>query len=133
MKTVEIRDEPSEETCDKCGKPMVYKIGRFGKFLACSGFPDCRNTKPIVKDTGVGCPKCGKGQIVERRSKKGRLFFGCDRYPECDYVSWDKPVSKPCPDCGGLMVEKRSRGNVQWHCTVCGHDENAPEADEAAE
>lgn len=133
MKEVEIRDEPSDETCDKCGKPMVYKMGRFGKFLACSGFPDCRNTKPIVKDTGVGCPKCGKGQVVERRSKKGRLFYGCDRYPECDYVSWDKPVAKPCPDCGGLMVEKRSRGNVQWHCTVCGHDESAPDDSEAAD
>jgi DNA topoisomerase-1 len=133
MKEVEIRDEPSDVTCDKCGKPMVYKMGRFGKFLACSGFPECRNTKPIVKDTGVGCPKCGKGQVVERRSKKGRLFFGCDRYPECDYVSWDKPVSKPCPDCGGLMVEKRSRGNVQWHCTACGHSESAPDAEEAAE
>jgi len=133
MKEVEIRDEPSDETCDKCGKPMVYKMGRFGKFLACSGFPDCRNTKPIVKDTGVGCPKCGKGQVVERRSKKGRLFYGCDRYPECDYVSWDKPVAQACPDCGGLMVEKRSRGNVQWHCTVCGHDESAPDESEAAD
>lgn len=133
MKEVEIRDEPSDETCDKCGRPMVYKMGRFGKFLACSGFPDCRNTKPIVKDTGVGCPKCGKGQVVERRSKKGRLFYGCDRYPECDYVSWDKPVAKPCPDCGGVMVEKRSRGNVLWHCAACGHDEPAPEVDEAAE
>ncbi len=133
MKEVEIRDEPSDENCDKCGKPMVYKMGRFGKFLACSGFPDCRNTKPIVKDTGVGCPKCGKGQVVERRSKKGRLFYGCDRYPECDYVSWDKPVAQPCPDCGGLMVEKRSRGNVQWHCTVCGHDESAPDESEAAD
>ncbi|MBW5444586.1 type I DNA topoisomerase [Cohnella sp. CFH 77786] len=133
MKEVEIRDEPSGELCDKCGNPMVYKMGRFGKFLACSGFPECRNTKPIVKDTGVGCQKCGKGQIVERRSKKGRLFYGCDRYPECDYVSWDKPVAKPCPDCGGMMVEKRSRGNVTWHCTACAHDEPAPEADEAAE
>ncbi len=133
MKEVEIRDEPSDETCEKCGRPMVYKMGRFGKFLACSGFPDCRNTKPIVKETGVGCPKCGKGHIVERRSKKGRLFYGCDRYPECDYVSWDKPVAKPCPDCGGLMVEKRSRGNVQWHCTACGHSETAPDADETAE
>jgi len=133
MKEVEIRDEPSDETCDKCGRPMVYKMGRFGKFLACSGFPDCRNTKPIVKDTGVGCPKCGKGQVVERRSKKGRLFYGCDQYPACDYVSWDKPVAKPCPDCNGLMVEKRSRGNTQWHCTVCGHDEPAPEEGEAAD
>lgn len=133
MKEIEIRDEPSDEICDKCGSPMVYKMGRFGKFLACSGFPECRNTKPIVKDTGVGCPKCGKGQIVERRSKKGRLFYGCDRYPECDYVSWDKPVAKPCPDCGGMMIEKRSRGNVTWHCTACGHDESPPEADEASE
>jgi DNA topoisomerase I len=133
MKEVEIRDEPSDEVCDKCGSQMVYKMGRFGKFLACSGFPDCRNTKPIVKDTGVTCPKCAQGQVVERRSKKGRLFYGCDRYPECDHVSWDKPVAKPCPDCGGLMVEKRSRGNVIWHCTVCGHDENAPDTDEAAE
>lgn len=133
MKEVEIRDEPTGESCDKCGMPMVYKMGRFGKFLACSGFPDCRNTKPIVKDTGVGCPKCGKGQIVERRSKKGRLFYGCDRYPECEFVSWDKPVAKPCPDCGGMMVEKRSRGNVQWHCTACSHNEMAPDSDEAAE
>lgn len=130
MKEIEIRDEPSDETCDKCGKTMVYKMGRFGKFLACSGFPDCRNTKPIVKNTGVGCPKCGKGQIVERRSKKGRLFYGCDKYPECDFVSWDKPVAAPCPDCGGLMVEKRSRSQVQWHCKACGHLEAAPEAEE---
>jgi len=133
MKEVEIRDEPSDETCDKCGSPMVYKMGRFGKFLACSAFPECRNTKPIVKATGVACPKCGKGHIVERRSKKGRLFYGCDRYPECDFVSWDKPVPKPCPSCGGLMVEKRAKGNVNWHCTQCAHSEAAPEAEEAAE
>ncbi|TJY43200.1 type I DNA topoisomerase [Cohnella pontilimi] len=133
MKEIEIRDEPSDEVCEKCGSQMVYKMGRFGKFLACSGFPNCRNTKPIVKETGVTCPNCHEGHIVERRSKKGRLFYGCDRYPECDYVSWDKPVAKPCPDCGGMMVEKRSRGNVTWHCTVCGHDENAPESEEAAE
>ncbi|KIL35277.1 DNA topoisomerase I [Cohnella kolymensis] len=133
MKEVEIKDEPSDEVCDKCGNPMVYKMGRFGKFLACSGFPDCRNTKPIVKDVGVHCPKCPDGHIVERRSKKGRLFYGCDQYPACDYVSWDKPVPQPCSNCGGLMVEKKVRGDVQWHCTVCGHTENAPETDEAAE
>ena len=73
MQEVEIREEVSDETCDKCGRPMVYKMGRFGKFLACSGFPECRNTKPIVKDTGAACPSCGTGQIVERRSKKGRV------------------------------------------------------------
>lgn len=123
MKEVEIKDEVSDETCDKCGRPMVYKMGRFGKFLACSGFPDCRNTKPIVKDTGVTCPKCKQGRIVERRSKKGRIFYGCNAYPECDFVSWDKPVAKPCPACGSLMVEKNARGRKTWRCTSCNHQE----------
>ncbi|TFE25035.1 type I DNA topoisomerase [Cohnella luojiensis] len=133
MKEIEIKDEPSDEVCDKCGSQMVYKMGRFGKFLACSGFPNCRNTKPIIKDTGVHCPKCAEGQIVERRSKKGRLFYGCNLYPGCDYVSWDKPVAKPCPSCGGMMVEKRVKGEIQYHCTVCTHSENVEEAEEAAE
>ncbi|MFB9273622.1 type I DNA topoisomerase [Cohnella cellulosilytica] len=133
MKEIEIKDEPSDEVCDKCGSPMVYKMGRFGKFLACSGFPNCRNTKPIIKDTGVTCPKCKEGQIVERRSKKGRVFYGCNLYPGCDYVSWDKPSAKPCPSCGGLMVEKRVKGETQLNCTVCGHTEAAEEAEETAE
>jgi len=133
MKEIEIKDEPSDEICDKCGSPMVYKMGRFGKFLACSGFPNCRNTKPIVKDTGVTCPKCKEGQIVERRSKKGRVFYGCNLYPGCDFVSWDKPVAKPCPSCGGLMVEKRTKGETNLNCTVCSHSETAEEAEEAAE
>ncbi|MFC4307434.1 type I DNA topoisomerase [Cohnella boryungensis] len=133
MKEIEIKDEPSDEICDKCGSPMVYKMGRFGKFLACSGFPNCRNTKPIVKDTGVSCPKCAEGLIVERRSKKGRIFYGCNLYPGCDYVSWDKPSAKPCPSCGGLMIEKRVKGETQLNCTACGHSENAEEAEEAAE
>jgi DNA topoisomerase I len=133
MKEIEIKDEPSDEICDKCGSPMVYKMGRFGKFLACSGFPNCRNTKPIIKDTGVHCPKCDEGQIVERRSKKGRLFYGCNLYPGCDYVSWDKPVAKPCPSCGAMMIEKRVKGEIQYHCTVCSHSENIEETEEAAE
>ncbi|RUS46383.1 type I DNA topoisomerase [Cohnella sp. AR92] len=133
MKEIEIKDEPSDEICEKCGRPMVYKMGRFGKFLACSGFPDCRNTKPIVKATGVICPKCKKGHIVERRSKKGRMFYGCDQYPECDYVSWDKPVAKPCPECGSMMTEKRTKNGVQWNCTQCSHNEMAPESDDGSE
>jgi DNA topoisomerase I len=133
MKEVEVKDEPSDVICEKCGNPMVYKMGRFGKFLACSGFPECRNTKPIVKETGVTCPKCSKGHVVERRSKKGRLFYGCDRYPECDFVSWDKPVAAPCPDCGGMMVEKRVKGEVRLHCTVCTHVEEVQESEEAVE
>ncbi|WP_223066763.1 type I DNA topoisomerase [Paenibacillus caui] len=134
MKEIEIEDEVSDEICEKCGKPMVYKLGRFGKFLACSGFPECRNTKPIVKEIGVTCPKCKEGHVVERRSKKGRVFYGCSRYPECDFVSWDKPSAKLCPECGSLMVEKRSKQGVKLQCTACDHSEIVEEeGDEASE
>lgn len=133
MKEVEIEDEVSDEICEKCGKPMVYKLGRFGKFLACSGFPDCRNTKPIVKDIGVTCPKCKEGHVVERRSKKGRIFYGCDRYPECDFVSWDKPSPKPCPKCGSLLVEKRNKQGGKLQCTACDHVEALEDNDDAME
>lgn len=130
MKEIEIEDEVSDEICEKCGKHLVYKLGRFGKFLACSGFPDCRNTKPIVKDIGIACPKCKEGHVVERRSKKGRVFYGCDRYPECDFVSWDKPSLKPCPNCSSLMVEKKSKQGVKLQCTACDHSEMVEEPDE---
>ncbi|ANS73991.1 DNA topoisomerase I [Paenibacillus yonginensis] len=132
MKEIEIEDEVSDEVCEKCGKPMVYKLGRFGKFLACSGFPDCRNTKPIVKEIGVTCPKCKEGHVVERRSKKGRVFYGCNRYPECDYVSWDKPSAKPCPVCGSLMIEKRNKQGIKLQCTSCDHTEMVEEDNEEA-
>lgn len=128
MKEIEIQDEVSDEICEKCGKHLVYKMGRFGKFLACSGFPDCRNTKPIIKDTGVECPTCKEGKIVERRSKKGRIFYGCDRYPECEFVSWDKPVDKPCPKCESMLIEKKSRSGGHIQCTQCDHREEIPEA-----
>ncbi|TQR98852.1 type I DNA topoisomerase [Paenibacillus ottowii] len=133
MKEIEIKDEVSDVICDKCGSPMVYKLGRFGKFLACSAFPDCRNTKPIVKDIGMNCPTCGEGHVVERRSKKGRVFYGCDRYPECDFVSWDKPSIKPCPSCSGLMAEKRTKQGTKLNCTVCDHSEMLEESDESVE
>lgn len=131
MKEIEIQDEVSDEICEKCGRHLVYKMGRFGKFLACSGFPDCRNTKPIVKDTGVVCPSCKKGKVVERRSKKGRIFYGCDQYPECEFVSWDKPVAAPCPNCGALMVEKRTRNQANVQCTQCGHKEPLKSEDDS--
>ncbi|MNC34844.1 DNA topoisomerase 1 [compost metagenome] len=133
MKEIEIEDEVSDELCEKCGKPMVYKLGRFGKFLACSGFPDCRNTKPIVKDIGVSCPKCHEGKVVERRSKKGRVFYGCDQYPGCDFVSWDRPSIKPCPACGSWMIEKRSKQGTKLQCTSCDHTEAVLEGEELAE
>ncbi|MEK4565325.1 type I DNA topoisomerase [Alkalihalobacillus sp. FSL R5-0424] len=123
MKEVEIKDEPAGETCEKCGSDMVYKMGRYGKFMACSNFPDCRNTKAIVKDIGVKCPTCKEGNIVERKSKKRRIFYGCDRYPECEFVSWDKPISRPCPKCSSLLVEKKLKKGVQVQCVSCDYSE----------
>ncbi len=88
---------------------MVIKLGKYGKFYACSNFPDCRNTKPIVKEIGVTCPVCHEGQVIERKSKKNRLFYGCSRFPECEFTSWDKPVGRNCPKCDGYLVEKESQ------------------------
>ncbi|EST13079.1 type I DNA topoisomerase [Sporolactobacillus laevolacticus] len=123
MQSVSIKDEPAGITCEKCGHEMVYKMGRFGKFLACSNFPECRNTKPILKKTGVSCPKCGKGEVVERRSKKHRIFYGCDRYPECDFVSWDKPIQRQCPKCGSYLVEKKTKNGKTVECPKCDYKE----------
>ncbi|MFA4132630.1 MULTISPECIES: type I DNA topoisomerase [unclassified Brevibacillus] len=126
MKEVELKVEESDETCEHCGRVMVYKLGRFGKFLACSGFPDCRNTKPIVKEIGVKCPQCETGEIIERKSKKSRIFYGCNQYPECDFVSWDKPIARPCPKCSSMLVEKkRKKQGVSIVCTKCDYQEEA--------
>ncbi len=103
----EITEEKSEEVCEKCGKSMVIKIGRYGKFLACSGFPECRNTKAIENSTGVKCPECIEGEIIERQSKKGRIFYGCNRFPDCTFALWDKPTGETCPKCGSLLVKTR--------------------------
>ncbi|WP_068672405.1 type I DNA topoisomerase [Oceanobacillus sp. Castelsardo] len=123
MEKIEIKDEPAGIDCEECGHPMVYKMGRYGKFLACSNFPDCRNTKPILKEIGVKCPKCSEGNIVERKSKKRRTFYGCDRFPECDFVSWDKPIQRPCPKCESLLVEKKNKKETQVQCTNCDYKE----------
>ncbi len=115
--------ETTDEICDKCGSPMVIKRGRFGKFLACSNYPACKNTKPL--STGIKCPKEGcDGDIIERRSKKGRVFYGCSRYPKCDFVSWDKPVNRPCLECGNnYLVEKYTKAKGSFlRCPVCKHE-----------
>ncbi|WP_342400257.1 type I DNA topoisomerase [Weizmannia sp. FSL W8-0676] len=127
MEKIEIKDEETGEMCELCGSPMVYKMGRYGKFMACSNFPDCRNTKPIVKKIGVTCPKCGKGEIIERKTKKNRIFYGCDRYPECDFVSWDKPVGRKCPKCGDTLVEKKLKKGTQIQCVHCDYKEQSVE------
>jgi DNA topoisomerase-1 len=100
IERVKLKDEPAGEDCEICGRPMVIKLGRYGKFLACSGFPECRNSRPLLQKIGIPCPTCSVGEVVERRSKKGRTFFGCSRFPECDFVSWSKPVETLCPRCG---------------------------------
>lgn len=127
MEKVEIQDEYAGEDCENCGSPMVIKMGRFGKFMACSNFPDCRNTKAIIKEIGVTCPKCNQGQVVERKSKKNRIFYGCSRYPECDFLSWDKPISRPCPKCESMLVEKKIKKGVQIQCSSCDYKEQPQE------
>lgn len=116
IEKIQIKDEPAGFDCDVCGHPMVIKLGRYGKFYACSNFPDCRNTKPIVKEIGVECPVCHKGQVIERKSKKNRIFYGCSRYPDCDFTSWDKPVGRSCPKCQQYLVEKKVKGGKQVVC-----------------
>jgi len=119
---IEIQDEVSDVICELCGRNMVYKQGRFGKFLACPGFPQCRNTKAIVESTGIGCPKCS-GELIVRKTKKGRKFYGCNRYPECDFVSWDEPVKEKCPECDSLMVKKFTKKGIEYKCIneACGY------------
>ncbi|GGA96727.1 type I DNA topoisomerase [Macrococcus hajekii] len=123
MEKIEIKDEPAGEDCEKCGSPMVIKMGRYGKFMACSNFPDCRNTKAIVKSIGVPCPKCKDGEVVERKSKKNRIFYGCTNFPECDFISWDKPVSRKCPKCETQLVERKKGKNIQVVCPNCEYEE----------
>ncbi|MGT2960220.1 type I DNA topoisomerase [Streptococcus caballi] len=110
MEKIQIKDEPAGFDCDVCGHPMVIKLGRYGKFYACSNFPECHNTKAITKEIGVTCPICGKGQVIERKTKRNRIFYGCDRYPECEFTSWDLPVGRSCPKSGDFLVEKKIRG-----------------------
>ena len=113
---VKIEDQVSEELCELCGRNMVIKMGRYGKFLACPGFPECRNTKPLFEEVGANCPKCSKPLVV-RRSKKGRKFYGCSAYPDCDFVSWEMPAPDPCPECQQLMVIKSSKRQKKHVCT----------------
>ena len=117
IEKIEIKDEVSDVECDKCGAMMVYKLGRFGRFLACPNFPECRNTKAIQKEIDAPCPECG-GRLLEKTSKKGRKFYGCERYPECEFVSWEMPVRDKCPACGGYMVLKRSKKGENYHLCV---------------
>jgi DNA topoisomerase-1 len=108
-------DEPTDELCEKCGRNMVIKLGRFGRFLACPGFPECRNAKSLLVKIGVACPQCG-GDLVEKRTKSKRTFYGCATYPACEWTSWSKPVPERCPTCGGIQVEA---GRDRLRCLTC--------------
>ena len=116
IEKVKIKDEESDVVCEKCGRKMVYKISKFGKFLACPGYPECKNTKAIRHETGVKCPKCG-GEILVKKSKKGKTYYGCENNPKCDFMAWDEPVKKEkCPECGSILF-KRTGKNAKIYCS----------------
>ncbi|MEG1365641.1 MAG: DNA topoisomerase, partial [Oscillospiraceae bacterium] len=110
---IKVPDEETDEICETCGRKMVIKTGRFGKFLACPGFPECKTTKRIVKDTGGLCPLCG-GRMLIRRSKKGRVYYGCEKYPECEFMSWDEPTAEVCPECGKSLFKKGGKSGTLY-------------------
>ncbi|HFH6696880.1 TPA: type I DNA topoisomerase [Streptococcus agalactiae] len=120
MEKIQIKDEPAGFDCELCGSPMVIKLGRYGKFYACSNFPECHNTKAITKEIGVICPICQKGQVIERKTKRNRIFYGCDRYPKCEFTSWDKPIGRTCPKSNDFLVEKKVRGGGKQ--VVCSNE-----------
>ena len=127
---VEIKNEVSDVICEKCGRNMVIKYGRYGKFLACPGFPDCKNTKPYLEKTGIPCPKCGK-EVILRKTKKGRKYYGCEANPDCDFMSWNKPTGEKCPNCGSFL-EIKGRKNPKIVCSneKCGFVKEMPQEEE---
>ena len=129
-KRVKVPDEPTDIVCEQCGKPMVIKIGPYGKFLGCSGFPECKNTKRIVNETGGLCPKCG-GKMLAKKSKKGKPFFGCENYKDCNYMTWDTPISETCPNCGKTLFKKAGKkGKVYCANEGCGYEADSSDSSE---
>lgn len=119
---ITLKQDQTDEICDKCGKPMVVKHGRFGAFIACSGYPECKNIKSIVNEIGVNCPKCG-GNVIKRKSKRGRVFYGCNNYPKCDFVSWDEPTNEKCPQCGEILFKKNTKKpKIYCQSKDCGYE-----------
>lgn len=118
MERVKIEPKESDVVCPNCGKKMLVREGRFGEFLGCAGYPECKTAMPLTKPLDVKCPTCGEGDLVEKKSRKGKVFYGCNRYPDCGFVSWDKPTSKRCPQCNGLLGERRFKGKLTgYRCT----------------
>jgi DNA topoisomerase-1 len=118
--------EATDQVCEKCGKPMIIKSGRFGKFLACSGFPECKNTKSLKQQegTGVPCPECHKGELVQRRGRRGKSFYSCNRYPKCKFAVWNRPINEPCPECHSpYLIIKKTKAGIFKCCPdkTCGY------------
>ena len=123
IEKVEIQDQITDELCELCGKPLAIKSGRFGEFLACTGYPECKNTKAIVRTIDVKCPDCG-GDIVVKRGRSGKVFYGCSNYPQCSKAYWYKPVEKKCPECGSLLLERNFKGaHLVCSGEKCGYKE----------
>jgi DNA topoisomerase-1 len=130
---IEVEDEETDIECEHCGRNMVIKFGRFGKFLACPGFPDCRNTKPYFEDAGVNCPVCG-GHVQIKKTRKGRKFYGCEHNPECGFMTWSRPTGENCPDCGGYLVEKGKKNRkVVCSNVQCDYSKELPDSEEEAQ
>ena len=123
--------EVCTEKCEKCGADMIFKVGPYGKYMECTN-PECGARKAVIKTTGVTCPKCGKGEIVERKSKRGTVFYGCNKYPECDYVMWNEPTGEKCPECGALLGKAVTKKGTTLKCsnTKCGFKKEMPEETE---
>lgn len=127
---IQLKEDETDIVCEKCGRKMVIKMGRYGKFIACPGYPECKNIKKLVKETGAECPKCG-GKVIVKKTKKGRIFYGCDHYPECDFVSWDEPAMEKCPRCGKTLLKKKGK-NPKVYCVTpdCGYEKIEEKKDE---
>lgn len=131
IEKIKIKDEESDVICDKCGRKMVYKLSKFGKFLACPGYPECKNTMAIREGTGAECPKCG-GEILVRRSRRGKIFYACEKLPKCDFMAWDMPLKEKCPQCGGLLLKKQGRnGKIFCYNEDCKYERKADKKDES--
>ena len=124
---VQVPEKETDVMCEKCGRPMVIKTGRYGKFLACPGYPQCKNTRPLVSTVSGSCPKCG-GTLVERKSKRNRVFYGCAGYPKCDFATWNEPTKETCPTCGKTLFKKVGRGGNGLVCLGdgCGYEQALP-------
>ena len=127
---ITLKEDQTDEVCPNCGKPMVYKYGRYGRFMACSGYPDCKTVKKVVNKLGVACPKCEDGDILVRKTKRGKPFYGCSNYPNCNFASWSEPLNEKCPQCGEILFKKEGKKpKIFCNAEGCGYERELTEDD----